>query len=430
MALQNGDILESTRVIDPNDIASYFHTGGTTGVPKLAQHTHINEAYMTWIMAQSIDIDGSTGSNFCGLPLFHVNAFFVSGLIPFSKGTTVILAPPQGYRAPGLIKNFWKLVEKYKIHSFSGVPTIYAALIDVPLDGCDISSLTYGICGAAPMPPKLITRFQNKIGIRILEGYGLTENTCVASSNPYAGLSKVGSIGLRIPYTQVKIVKMNGDNYIEDCYPGEIGNIVLKGPGVFPGYKEETRNSGALLGDGWLNTGDLARMYKEEYIWLTGRAKDLIIIGGHNIDPSMIEDTLSEHEAVELAAAIGQPDARLGEVPVAYVMLRKGFDLTANGLLRYAKEHISERAACPTRIEIINTMPVTAIGKIFKPSLRHLATEYAFRKILSEVGIKFDISFEDDPKHGDVVVLKLHNPINTEKASKLIGVFPVPHKIC
>ncbi len=261
----------------------------------------------------------------CGLPLFHVNGVIVTGLAPFMAGARVVLLGADGYRSKATIRDFWRNVERFRASFFSAVPTLYSALLGMPIDGADVSSLRHAICGAAPMPPELIRRFEDATGVKILEGYGLTEGTCVSAVNPRDGRRAAGSIGLRIPYQQMKTVALDAEGRApRDCVDDEIGHLVIKGPNVFPGYKDEQANRGIWIDDGWLDTGDLARRDGDGRFWLTGRQKDLIIRGGHNIDPAVIEEALMRHPAVQMAAAIGRPDAYAGELPMAYVTLRSG----------------------------------------------------------------------------------------------------------
>ena len=182
---------------------------------------------------------------------------------------------------------------------FSGVPTIYAALLEVPIGDNDISSLEYAICGAAPMPAKLIEAFEAKTGLKIVEGYGLTESTCVSSLNPPEGKRRAGSIGLRLPYQQMRVVILDdAGRFLRMADVDEIGTIAITGPNVFAGYLDPQQNKDLWIdieGSRWLNTGDLGRQDGLGYFWLAGRRKELIIRGGHNIDPKMIEDALSKH---------------------------------------------------------------------------------------------------------------------------------------
>ena len=169
----------------PDDISSYFCTGGTTGAPKIARRTHFSEAFDAWAMTSfKEDLFGAGKTILCGLPLFHVNGQLVTGLAPWSKGAHVVMATPQGYRGEGVIANFWALVEHFRVSLFSGVPTVYSALLQTPIAGRDIRSLEAAICGAAPMPAQLFHDFQRATGVRILEGYGLTEGACASSLDP------------------------------------------------------------------------------------------------------------------------------------------------------------------------------------------------------------------------------------------------------
>jgi len=356
----------SGRVIRPDDIASYFHTGGTTGTPKLAQHTHANEVFMAWVTGSMLEFTEESVA-ICGLPLFHVNGVFVTGLGVFAFGGSVVIVTAGGYRNKEVVRNFWRIVSRFQANMFSGVPTFFAALNSIPVDDADISSL------------------QDKTGIKIQEGYGLTEGACVSTINPPAGEQRIGSIGIRIPYQEAITALLDTDGaIIRACETNEIGNLLIRGPNVFPGYKNEDATREVLNKDGWFNTGDLARQDEDAYFWLTGRAKDIIIRGGHNIDPGVIENALSRHPAVELVAAIGQPDAYAGELPAVYVSLKVNTSTTAEELKQFAREHVPERAAVPVYVEILEKMPLTAVGKIFKPDLRRLAISRIFKTALAD----------------------------------------------
>jgi len=403
------DRLLSGRTIASGDLAAYFATGGTTGSPKLARHTHANEVFDAWAIAQI----GDTRPDhvvLCGLPLFHVNAVHVTGLAPLSAGASVVLLGPAGYRDPGVIKHFWKIVEHYHATWFSGVPTLYSNLLRVPIDA-DIHSLTMAICGAAPMPVEVFTAFEQRTGVLILEGYGLTEATCASSTNPRYGERRVGSIGLRYPYQAMKAVILDQQGrYLRDCQPEETGTLVVKGPNVFAGYVQEEHNARLWVADGWLNTGDLGRQDKDGYFWLSGRSKDLIIRGGHNIDPAVIEEALYTHPAVALAAAVGKPDAYAGELPVAYVVLKAGATATEQALLEHAQKTVKERAAIPKNIVILDQMPMTGVGKIFKPPLRCDAVRRVYTEALSAVlpaPLSWEVQVEPNQKHGMLATLIL-----------------------
>jgi len=284
------------------------------------------------------------------------------------------------------------------------VPTLYSALLQVPVGDADVSSLEYAICGAAPMPVEVFGAYEELTGIRILEGYGLTEGACASSVNPKDGERRVGSIGLRLPYQEMKTVIVDEQGrYVRDCQVGEIGVVTIKGPNVFPGYLQEEHNRSAWVAEGWLHTGDLGRVDEDGYFWLTGRTKELIIRGGHNIDPAAIEGPLYDHPAVALAAAVGKPDSYAGEVPVAYVSLKQGATATEQELLEYAREHIGERAAIPKEVRIVEQMPVTLVGKIFKPQLRWDAIQRVYAAELEALGDaveRVEVEVKEDKVHG------------------------------
>jgi len=431
------DRLLSGRTIASGDIAAYFATGGTTGSPKLARHTHANEAFDAWAITQVADTHPEDVF-LCGLPLFHVNAVHVTGLVPLSVGATIVLLSPAGYRDPGVIKHFWKIVEHYHATTFSGVPTLFSNLLRVPVDA-DIHSLKMAMCGAAPMPVEVFTTFEQRTGLSILEGYGLTEATCASSTNPLYGERRVGSVGLHYPYQAMKAVVFDQHgHYVRDCQPDETGTLVVKGPNVFAGYVQEEQNTGLWVADGWLSTGDLARQDKDGYFWLSGRSKDLIIRGGHNIDPAVIEEALYTHPAVALAAAVGKPDAYAGELPVAYVVLKSGATVTEQALLDYAQQMVKERAAIPKSIVILDQMPLTTVGKIFKPPLRSDAVRRVYAEALSSVlpaHLSWEIQVEPNPQHGMLATLILSGIPEEQRAhvheqiARALGVYVVKYQI-
>ncbi|HBO6052685.1 acyl-CoA synthetase [Pseudomonas aeruginosa] len=391
MRRQPGDRLLSGRYIRAEDHSSYFCTGGTTGLPKIAMRTHGSEVFNAWAMARNLQPREPGQVMFCGLPLFHVNGQLVTGLMPWTHGDRVIVGTPQGYRGEGVIARFWAMVEHFGINFFSGVPTVYSSLLQQPREGRELSSLQYALCGAAPMPVGLFREFEQQVGVRILEGYGLTEGACVSSSNPPDGERRVGSIGLRLAYQGMRVVVLDdAGQYLRDAQADEAGTLIIRGPNVFAGYLNASQNEGVWVvinGARWLNTGDLGRQDVEGYFWLTGRKKELIIRGGHNIDPKQIEEVLQSHPAVAMAAAVGSPDAHAGEVPVAYVQLNAGMVCGADELQQFAATRIHERAALPKRIEVVGDLPLTPVGKIFKPALLKREIAMAIEQEAESAGI-------------------------------------------
>ena len=436
IARESGVALSSTRRTGIDDVSSLFCTGGTTGLPKIAIRRHGNEVANAWNASQFFGESIGPGKTiFCGLPLFHVNAVMVTGLLAFSRGAHVVLGTPQGYRGEGVVKRFWEIVEHYRINFFSGVPTLYGSLLDVPVGERDISSLEYGLCGAAPMPVELLRIFQHRTGIRILEGYGLTEGTCVSSVNPPLGERRAGSIGLRLPGQAMKAVVVDETGrYVRDCVEGEVGQLVISGPNVFVGYTRPEQNSGIWMdvGDGgrWLNTGDLGRCDADGYFWLTGRKKELIIRGGHNIDPAAIEEPLHRHPAVQIAAAVGRPDTHAGELPVAYVQLKPGTSATEAELAEFLRHEINERAAFPKEIRIVDAIPMTGVGKIFKLALKRRETADAIRSALAEARVEgAAVSIIEDTARGISVDVELPDPALVALATSALGRFPFAFSI-
>ena len=198
-----------------------------------------------------------------------------------SSGAHVVFPTPQGYRGDGVFDNFWKLIERWQITFVITVPTAISSLMQLPVDA-DISSVKTSFSGSAPLPLELFRRFEEASGVTIVEGYGLTEATCLVSCNPVEGEKKVGSVGLKFPYTDIKIIKSEKGNLVE-CKTDEVGEICISNPGVYAGntYTEADKNADLYYKKKYLRTGDLGRKDSDEYLWITGRAKDLIIRGGH-----------------------------------------------------------------------------------------------------------------------------------------------------
>lgn len=403
-----GDRLASGRTINPEDIASMYHTGGTTGTPKLAPHTHYNEAVMAKMVALGAELYAGE-TTMCGLPLFHVNGTTVTGSFPFSIGAHVVILSARGYRDPMVMKNFYKIVEHYRAVTFSAVPTILSVLLDIPKGDADISSLRYLVCGAAPLSVELFKRFEAHSGMKVIEGYGLTEGTCASCMNPYFGEQKIGSIGLRLPYQGMKVFITDEEGkFVREAETDEIGEVCIEGPNVFKGYLEEAHNKRIWPLPEWFNTGDLGRQDKDSYFWLTGRRKELIIRGGHNIDPAIIEEPLYKLTDVKMAATVGSPDPHAGEIPVAYVELKEGAKITEPEILEYLGKEVGERAAVPRQVYIIPQIPLTPVGKIFKPALRWESIKKVYQQELSalkELTAKIEVQVKEDKVYGSLATI-------------------------
>ena len=430
MRSQPADTLISGRVILPTDRSSYFCTGGTTGSPKIACRTHRSEVFDTWAAGQVFGPREKRGVYFCGLPLFHANGQLVTGLLPWSRGDEVILGTPQGYRGNDVMQHFWKIVDHYRVQLFSAVPTVLAALLEQSTDGADISSLEYAMCGAAPMAPELFRKFEKKTGIKILEGYGLTEGACVSTINPPDGDRRIGSVGLRLPYQPLRVAILDEEGkYERDAGTNEIGTVLVQGPNVFDGYLHSEHERSTWVGwDGqkWLNTGDLGRQDADGYIWLTGRKKELIIRSGHNIDPLSIEEPLLRHPDVQIAAAVGSPDPYVGEMPVAYVQLRAGANISEEALLNHARATIGERASWPKAIRFVDQMPQTAVGKLNKLALRNREIHLTVLRALQDSGLhESKVDVVPDQKAGVRVHITTDSAYSKSKAEELLAPYPL-----
>lgn len=406
-------------------VAAYFHTGGTTGMPKVAQHKYSGMIYNGWIGHRLLFTE--TDNIMCPLPLFHVFACHVIVMSALASGAHVVFPTPQGYRGEGVFDNFWKLIERWKITFIITVPTALSALMQRPVDA-DISSVKTAFSGSSPLPVELFNRFEKATGVTLIEGYGLTEATCLVSCNPTDGEKRIGSVGFPFPYTDVKILVHTSDGGVAECPPDDIGEICVANPGVIPGatYTESDKNLHLFHYDTYLRTGDLGRIDRDGYLWITGRAKDLIIRGGHNIDPAVIEEALAGHDAVAMVGAIGQPDAHAGEIPCAYVELVSGASASTEELLAFAANRISERAAHPKHIGILTELPKTAVGKVFKPDLRRLAITRVYNEALESAGLSARVArVREDPKVGLIAVVEGAAPEDM-KLSEILGHFVVP----
>ncbi|MEM1265376.1 MAG: acyl-CoA synthetase [Pseudomonadota bacterium] len=413
----------------PGDtVCAYFHTGGTTGMPKVAQHRHAGILYNGWCGQAYMFTEEDV--LLCPLPLFHVFAAYPVWTTCLATGAHMVLPTPQGYRGEGVFDNFWKLVERWKASFMITVPTAAAQLMQRAVNA-DVSSLRFALSGSAPLPVELFRKFEDATGVTILEGYGMTEATCLVSINPPHGDRKIGSVGLPFAYTDVRIAMCDTEGRItRECGPDEIGEICVSGPGVSLGntYTEAEKNHGLYANGTHLRTGDLGRIDAEGYIWITGRAKDLIIRGGHNIDPAEIEEALAAHPAVAFVGAIGQPDAHSGEVPVAYVELTADGEATEADLLDYARAHVGERAAHPKRIEILEELPKTAVGKTFKPALRRKAIHRVYGDALTEAGLPVRVTdVVEDKRRGLVAKLKRDDlSVGDAAVQEVLGAFSRP----
>jgi fatty-acyl-CoA synthase len=382
-ATQVAEHLVSQRIFQPTDIAAYFHTGGTTGAPKLARHSHGAQVFTAWANA-SMQGFRSSDVTINGYPLFHVAGVLPGALCSLAVGMHVLIPTEAMFRNREVVQNYWRLVAHHRCTLMSGVPTVLAALAGVPLQGADISTLRAVRTGAAPLPPELAQRFEQAFGLQINESLGMTETVGLSTVAPPGLTAPAGCVGWPLPHARVRIVALNSDDQATShtLPTGEKGMVLYQGPNLFSGYLDAAETARSFTPDGWLITGDVGFIDTQGRLHLSGRAKDLIIRSGHNIDPKVIEDALGAHPAVALCAAVGAPDAYAGELPVAFATLKPGSPVTEAELLAFTAERVDEGPAKPKSITVLSAMPVTNVGKIYKPELRTLATATVVQKLI------------------------------------------------
>ncbi|RLI30461.1 long-chain fatty acid--CoA ligase [Candidatus Bathyarchaeota archaeon] len=349
------------------DLAVLQYTGGTTGVPKGAMLTHFNLVSNAVAATYWLRSEEAKEVHMGILPLFHIYGMTVAMNSPIYGAGTVVLIPrfdPE---------KILSAIEKYKITVFCGVPTLYAMLINFPkVAKYDLSSVKFCISGAAPLPPEVQKRFMELTGAVLVEGYGLTEAAPVTHANPLDPTMKtvkIGTIGIPWPDTDAKI--MDAETGEKELPPGEVGELVVKGPQVMKGYWKMPEETKAVLRDGWLYTGDLAVMDEDGYFRIVDRKKDLIKYKGYSVYPRELEDVLYEHPAVKLCAVVGKPDPVAGEIPKAFIVLKPEYEgkVSEEEIIKW----ISERVAAYKRIrevEFRKELPVSAVGKVLRRVLR------------------------------------------------------------
>lgn len=369
-----------TPVTDPEAEATYLPTGGTTAAPKLVRMTHRGQLVNAWINGA---LGGSHPDGVVGhaMPNFHVGGYVVLGLRALIFGQTLLTLTTDGFRNPKVISGFWDIARTHGMTAVLATPATAAAILSVPDASAEGHPIRTFHCGASTIPVALANAFHAKFGVWLRELWGMTEVHGVVSAHPNGFPPVVGSVGVQQPHQPVKAIIVDEKNaFVRECAPGERGVLVIAGPGVTKGYVNPELNAGFHVkntpdGKDWGNTGDLGMVDKDGYIWIFGRAKDVIIRGGHNIDANLIEEVLIRHPAVLLAAAIGKPDNAKGELPVAYVQLKPGQSATTEELMDLCRKDVQERAAVPVSISILPAMPMTAVGKISKPVLRQAITK-------------------------------------------------------
>lgn len=344
--------------LNEDDVAVILYTSGTTGKPKGAMLTHKNLYSNAKDIGEYLKMN-SSDRVITTLPMFHVFSLSVVVNAPLISGSTLLIVPKF---SP---KEIFRLAKKYEATVFAGVPTMYNFLYQYP-DGNpkDISTLRLCISGGSSMPVALLKNFEKKFNVFVSEGYGLSEASPVTSFNPLDRPRKPGSIGTSILNVENKVVNELG----EEVPVGQVGELVVRGPNVMKGYYKMTEETAVTIRDGWLYTGDLARMDEEGYIYIVDRKKDLVIVGGFNVYPREVEEVLYEHPEIVEAAVIGVPDPDQGEAIKSFVV-RKNPTLTEADIIEYCKQHLA-KYKLPKTIEFLEELPKNTTGKILRRALK------------------------------------------------------------
>ncbi|GAB89786.1 class I adenylate-forming enzyme family protein [Gordonia rhizosphera] len=350
-------------VSDPAGLALLIYTSGTTGRPKGVMLDHANLDAMCGSVIDHFELTGADHSLLI-LPLFHVNGIVVSTLSPLIVGGRATIA---GRFDP---RTFFGRVEGSRATYFSAVPTIYTMLADLPAEQApDTSSLRFAVCGAAPASVELLDRFENRYGVPIVEGYGLSEGSCASTANPLHGKRKPGTVGLPLPGQTIRIAGSDGRPVAD----GEPGEVLISGPNVMRGYLNRPEENAKTLVDGWLHTGDIGVIDSDGYLMLVDRAKDMIIRGGENIYPKEIETVAYRLPEVAEAAVVGRANPLYGEEPVMFVSATAGHSIDVDRV----REHLAVALAkykWPATITVLDELPKNPLGKIDKPTLRKRVT--------------------------------------------------------
>ncbi len=348
-----------------DDLAVLQYTGGTTGVPKGAMLTHRNlsanaQQLTTWFSSARPGVEVMLGC----LPFFHVFGMTVTMNFSLLTGSAIVLIPD-----PRDIRGMVRAIARHKVTLFPGVPQMFGAIVHSPAaTRADLTSVVSCFSGAAPMPKPLLERFEAMTGARIVEGFGLTEASPVTHANPIDGQRKVGSVGVPLPDTDMRLVSLeDGETPVAN---GAEGELLVRGPQVMRGYwNRPDETAGVLTADGWLRTGDIARVDADGYTTIVGRRKDMIIAGGYNIYPDEVDEVLLAHPAVQDAATIGVPDERRGETVKSYVVVRPGHAVTAEELIGHCRRELAAYKV-PRSVVFVDELPRSSIQKILRRELK------------------------------------------------------------
>lgn len=356
--LEAGDFSLPMPDMQDEDNAVILYTSGTTGKPKGAMLTHRNLYSNASDVASYLQYT-ENDKIIAALPMFHVFCLTVALNAPIVNGATVLIVPRF---SP---KEVFRIASTYEATVFAGVPTMYNFLYQYPEGNVeDLQTLRLCISGGSSLPVALLENFEKKFNVMVSEGYGLSEASPVTCFNPLDRSRKPGSIGTSIWHVENKIVNEMG----EEVASGEVGELIVRGSNVMKGYYKLPEDTAATLREGWLYTGDLARMDEDGYIYIVDRKKDLIIVGGYNVYPREVEEVLYKHPAVTEAIVLGVPDDNLGEMVKAYVVMNDA-SVSGQEIIAYCALHLAKYKV-PTSVEFLEELPKNATGKILRRALR------------------------------------------------------------
>jgi fatty-acyl-CoA synthase len=395
---------------DPDRMVMAMPTGGTTGTPKLVRMTQRGQLTVAWNVGALMgsERDGVVGH---GMPNFHCGGSLSLGLRAMLFGQTLLTLTTSGFRSREVVASFWDIARHYRMTSLLATPTTARAILNAGGDAEGHCLADFHV-GGSQLPVALATEFHARFGVWLRENWGMTELHGTITGHYNDGeRPRIGSAGRALPHFRVRAVELDGaGGVVRECAPGERGALVIGGPSVTEGYLDAAQDAALHVQDAgtrWADTGDLGTVDEDGYVWISGRAKDLIIRGGHNIDPGQIEEALSRHPGVSMAAAVGRPAAGKGELPVVYVELKTGTTAGEEELLAFCREHVQERAAVPVEVVVLDRLPVTPVGKVSKPVLRQDALRREIRTLVVELsGAEHDhgVRVEDSGPRPRVIV--------------------------
>ncbi|MGF6950639.1 long-chain acyl-CoA synthetase [Neobacillus sp. B4I6] len=352
--------------VNSDDTAVILYTSGTTGNPKGVLLTHKNLYSNAENSAKHNETE--RGTTLGVLPLAHVYGLTISNIC-FLTGSSIVIFSSFD------TQEVFKAIERHQVKTFSAVPAMIHALVSYPhADQYNTSSLESVGSGSAPLPVALLHAFEQKFGAKVYEGYGLSEAAPVVTAHRKGIEIKPGSVGIPIPGVELKIVDENG----KEVQAGEVGELIVRGDSVTPGYYQNSEETSRVLKGSWLFTGDMARIDDDGYVYIVDRKKDLIIRGGFNVYPRDVEEILNAHEQVFEAAVVGVPDERMGEEMVACVVKKPGAKVTEEDLIHYCQDHLAKNKT-PRRIVFLEALPRNGVGKILKTHLRKRASEIVIK---------------------------------------------------